>query len=181
MKATTTTSAPEVIVTSVTINNIPALRKDVAEAGVRQYGAERKYALALCEALPPEWYDVEHSDTSGTAKITHTEKKALYADLKTAKHTNPSTVWARVRKYARDFTEGEAAKSTAATGESIGEDASTTGNARHTRSLTLRMVEELTSLYKAAKREVGLSTTQQNALIGISGALGALGVELSTL
>ena len=180
MKATTTTIAPEVIVTSVTVDEVPALRKEVAEAGVRQYGAERKYALALCEALPAEWYAVEHSDTSDTAKITHTEKQALYAELKAAKHTNPSTVWARVRKYARDFIEGEAAKSTAAAGGAIGEDAST-GNARHTRSLTLRMVEELTSLYKAAKREVGLSTAQQGALVGISAALGALGVELSTL
>ena len=170
----------EVVVTSVTGDDVPALRKEVAEAGVRQYGAERKYSLALCEALPPEWYDVEHSDTSDSAKIVHTEKLALYGELKAAKHTNPSTVWARVRKYARDFMEGEAAKAAAASGESIGEDAST-GNARHTRSLTLRMVEELTSLYKAAKREMSLSTAQQGALVGISTALGALGVELSTL
>lgn len=168
------------IITTVTADDMLVLRKEVAEAGVRQYGAERKYALALCEVLPAEWYDVEHSDTTDEAKVTHAEKQALYAELKAAKHTNPSTVWARVRKYAREFIEGEIAKAKAANGESIGEDAST-GNARHTRSLTLRMVEELTALYKAAKREVSLSTAQQGALTGISSALVALGIELSTL
>jgi hypothetical protein len=41
----------------------------------------------------------EASDTSDDAKLVKVRKTALYAKLKAAEHTNPSTVWARIRKY----------------------------------------------------------------------------------
>jgi hypothetical protein len=156
--------------------SIEALRVNVAQAVESSYGAMRSYAQALCEVLPAEWYLVEHNDTSDQAKLVHAEKKALFALLKAAKHSNPSTIWARVRKYAQEYIVGE---TPATAGEAAGE--SEGGNTRETRSLARRYIEELTVLYKAGKRAEGLSDKESDALTKIGGALIALGVDLSML
>jgi hypothetical protein len=44
----------------------------------------------------------EASDTSDDAKTVKVRKTLLYAELKAAEHTNPSTVWARIRKYGAE-------------------------------------------------------------------------------
>jgi hypothetical protein len=157
------------------VSSIETLRSNVAEANVRAYGAEREYAVALCDGklLPAEWYLVEHKDTSETAKPVHAEKKALFEVLKKANHTNPSTVWARVRKYAQEHMEGP--KTAAAEGE--GES----GGAQPNRSLTLRFVEELTLLYKAGKRADSMSDKERAAHTYIASALGALGIDIGSL
>jgi hypothetical protein len=157
---------------------IESLRIQVGEALVRAYGAERAYAQALCSVLPAEWYLVEHNDSSDIAKPVHTEKKALFAVLKAAKHSNPSTVWARVRKYAQEYIEGTPTDT--ATGEA-GDGESESVGARETRSLTRRFVDELTLLYKAGKRAESLSDKESEALAKIGGALIVLGLDLSTL
>lgn len=152
--------------------HIVGLRRDVAEAVVRAYGAERAYGEALCGVLPAEWYLVEHNDKSEAAKPVHAEKAELFKVLKAAKHTNPSTVWARVRKYAQEYIEGVPE---AAEGEAEG------GDTKTARSLTLRLVEELTLLHKAGKKAESLSNKEQDALTYVASALGALGIDLSTL
>jgi hypothetical protein len=161
------------------VNTIEDLRKAVADAVVRAYGAEREYAQALCGTLPAEWYLVEHRDTSADAKLVHAEKKALFAVLNAAKHTNPSTVWARVRKYAQEYIEG-VPEATITEGAADGE-AESDGNARHTRSLNLRLIEELSTLWKATKRAESLSTKEAQAQTHIASALTALGVDLATI
>ena len=167
----------DINITSVSGASIESLRIQVGEALVRAYGAERTYAVALCSFLPTEWYLVEHNDTSDTAKPVHAEKKALFAVLKAAQHSNPSTIWARVRKYAQEYIEGVPEKSEAGAeaGDSEG------GNTRETRSMTRRFVDELTLLYKAGKRAESLSDKESDALTKIGGALIALGVDLSML
>jgi hypothetical protein len=156
-------------------NAIDVLRNAVAEATVRAYGAEREYATALCGALPSQWYSVEHSDKGEGAKPVHAEKRALFKVLSAAKHTNPSTVWARVRKYAQEHVEGkpESAEGESAEGESVG--------AKARRSLTLRFVEELTTLYKAGKNAESMSTKESEAHTYIASALKALGIDLTTI
>lgn len=166
----------DVIITTAPVS-IEALRVNVAQAVESSYGAMRSYAQALCEVLPAEWYLVEHNDTSDTAKPVHAEKKALFALLKAAKHSNPSTIWARVRKYAQEYIVGESAPATGEAGEAEGEG----GNTRETRSLARRYIEELTVLYKAGKRAESLSDKESDALTKIGGALIALGVDLSML
>ena len=166
-----------VTVTTVsTVSTIATLRQSVADAVVRAYGAEREYAIALCSNLPFAWYSVEHSDKSEGAKPTHAEKKALFKVLNAAKHTHPSTVWARVRNYAQEHIEGKP-EGEGATGEGEGESV----GAKARRSLTLRFVEELTTLYKAGKNAESMSTKEQDAHTYIASALKALGVELSTI
>ena len=152
---------------------IAELRTEVANAVVRAYGAERSYAHALCDFLPTEWYLTEHSDKGADAKLVHAEKKELFAVLKKAEHTNPSTVWARVRKYAQEYIEGTPEKTEGSTDTSVG--------ARQNRSLTLRLVEELTTLYKATKNADSLSDKERDCQTHIASALTAMGIDLATI
>jgi hypothetical protein len=167
----------DITVTQVSeVQSIDALRQDVADAVVRAYGAERTYAEALCKVLPAFWYKVEHNDKGETAKPVHAEKKALFKVLNGAKHSNPSTVWARVRKYAQEYIEpkvatpeGEVAPTEAPVG------------ARQNRSLTLRLVEELSTLYKATKNADSLSDKERDCQTHITSALIAMGVDPTTI
>jgi hypothetical protein len=162
---------------TVSVETLNAKRLAVGDALASSYGAMREYAQTLCAVLPAEWYLVEHNDTADTAKPVHAEKKALFAVLKAAQHSNPSTIWARVRKYAQEYIEGAPVKgeASAAEGESEG------GNTRETRSLGRRFIEELSTLYKAGKRAESLNDKESEALTKIGGALIALGVDLSML
>jgi hypothetical protein len=161
------------LVTTVTQSEVlVSLRGAVADAVVRAYGAERQYAQALCGILPNEWYLVEHNDTSEDAKKVHAEKKELFKVLKDAKHSNVSTVWARVRKYAQEYIEGEPVE---------GETDSDADNGKVVRSLKLRMIEENITLYKALKRETSLDAEMTQALANTSKTLMDLGVDLATI
>lgn len=161
--------------TTVTQNTVSleSLRQGVADAVKRAYGAERDYAQKLCEVLPVEWYLVEHNDKGEDAKQVHAEKKALFKALNEAEHTNPSTVWARVRKYAQEHIEGVPEKTEGSTDSSVG--------ARHNRSLNLRLIEELSTLFKACKNAESLSDREQDAQTYITSALIALGVDTGAI
>lgn len=163
-------------VTQNTVGHIDTLRQSVADAVIRAYGAEREYAEALCNVLPAEWYLVEHNDKGETAKPVHAEKKALFKVLNGAKHSNPSTVWARVRKYAQEYIEGVPEKTEGETA-----DAESKVGARQNRSLTLRLVEELSTLYKATKNADSLSDKERDCQTHIASALTAMGIDLATI
>lgn len=167
-----------VTVTSVVVapQLVESLRQGVADAVKRAYGAERAYAEVLCSVLPAEWYLVEHNDKGEMAKPVHAEKKALFKVLNEAEHTNPSTVWARVRKYAQEYIEGVPEKT-----EGEGETEGSKVGARHTRSLNLRLVEELSTLFKACKNADSLSDKERQAHTHITSALLALGVDVNTI
>ena len=164
------------IVINPATETIESLRSAVADAVVRQYGAERKYAQALCNSLPAEWYLVEHNDKGEDAKKVHAEKKALFDVLKKAGHTNPSTVWARVRKYGQEEIEGVPETSE---GESEGESDSV--GARHSRSPDLRLIEELSALWKFLGRQESLTDKQAQCKTHICSALLAMGVDPATI
>ena len=165
-----------ITVTQVSTLSLSDLRNNVAEAVVRAYGAERDYAIKVCEVLPFAWYLVEHNDKGEDAKLVHAEKKELFKVLNSAKHSNPSTVWARVRKYAQEYIEGVPEKTE---GESEAEGSKV--GARHTRSLNLRLIEELSTLYKACKNAESLSDKERQAHTHITSALSALGVDVGTI
>jgi hypothetical protein len=165
-----------ITVTQVSELSLSDLRNNVAEAVVRAYGAERDYAIKVCEVLPFAWYLVEHNDKGEDAKLVHAEKKELFKVLNSAKHSNPSTVWARVRKYAQEHMEP---KKPDADGVIAPTDAPV--GARQNRSLTLRLVEELTTLYKACKNADSLSDKERQAHTHITSALIAMGVDVATI
>ena len=164
-------------------------RELAAEAAGRSYGAEREYAKALNAAMPEGWYTVEHSDKGAEAELVHAEKKlyfkALHEKHPAGKYPNTSVPWARVRKYAQEEAEGviESAKGEGGgAGDGEGEEGDV--SARHTRSLTLRYVQELTLLFNAGRRtekEGLINTREAEALTHIGSALQAMGVDLSSL
>ena len=163
-------------VTQVTEATVEILRTEVAEATGRAYGAERAYGVKLCSVLPEFWYKVEHQDKGDDAKKVHAEKKALFIELKKVEHTNPSTVWARVRKYAQEHAEPKDPADVQAK-----DDADSKVGARQNRSLTLRLVQELVLLYKACKSADSLSDKERNAHTHVTSALIAMGVDVNTI
>jgi hypothetical protein len=166
-----------VIVNGNTVT-LETLRKGVAEAVKRAYGAERDYAIALNAMFAGfDWFDIEANDTAEIAKPVHNEKKALYVELKEAKHSNPSTVWARIRTYGREERHGKTEGAGAEGGAGEGEGEGGAGNAP--RDPVTRNVEELIALYKFNARQESLPAKITEAQKFIASALMSLGVDLS--
>lgn len=156
--------------------SIETLRKGVAEAVKRAYGAERAYAKALNAMFAFDWFTFEASDSSDDAKLVKAEKTLLYTELKAADHTNPSTVWARIRKYGQEERHG---KPEGASGEGEGGEGEGEGAGNKPRDVVTRNVEELISLYKFNARQDSLPSKVADAQKFIAQALMALGVDLS--
>jgi len=157
-------------------------RQAVGEAFERSYGAEREYALALNTQFGSfDWFEVEASDVSESAKPVHAEKGELFKVLKSAKrkHSNPSTVWARIRKYGREEKYPVAESAEGGAGEGAGEGGNS--QAGNTRSPMLRNVEELTALYKFNARQESLPDQVRNAQTFIVSALRELGIDVSLI
>jgi len=145
--------------------------------------------------LQPEvsgWFDVEHGTTGEAAKPILAEKDALYAVLKASKHSNPSKVWADVRAYGRAdalkqaegicLAEIKARQIVMPEGSTRPDPlAPDARGANNKKSLRLRMIDDLSVLFAAAKRDKGIGTAEAAALVHISSALVALGVDLATL
>jgi hypothetical protein len=149
-----------------------ALRQAVADAVVRAYGAERAYAVALNSQFGFDWFEIEANDTTESAKPVHAEKGELYKVLKAAKHSNPSTVWARIRKYGREEKYGKP-ETTEGEGEGSG--------ATHARDPITRNVEELVNLYKFNARQESLPEKVKKAQTFIISALRELGVDVGMI
>jgi hypothetical protein len=155
--------------------SLDVLRQNVGDALKRGYGAERAYAVQLNSVFEFDWFDVEANDVDDQAKTVHAEKGELYKVLKAIDHTNPSTVWARIRKYGREEIYPKAATG----GEGSGKGESGNSQAGNTRSPMLRNVEELTALYKFNARQESLPEAIKNAQTFIVSALRELGVDVS--
>jgi hypothetical protein len=110
-----------------------------------------------------------------TLKQLRLRKTLLYTALKAAEHTNPSTVWARIRKYGAEDrypadTEGEGAEGAEG---AEGDDGGTQ------RDVTTRNVEELIKLYKFNSKQDSLPAKVRQANDAIVMALKCLGVDVS--
>jgi hypothetical protein len=152
-----------------------ASRNDVAESVVRAYGAERAYAVTLNSYFGFNWYDVEATDKTEASKPVHAEKKELYKVLHSAKHSNPSTIWARIRKYGREEAEG-VPEVTEGLAEGEGEGA---GNRE--REVITRNIQELIKLYKFNHRQESPPQKLKSANLLIAQALETLGVNLNMI
>lgn len=155
-------------------------RTAVADTVKRQYGAVKEYAEALTQYFPSDWYMYDHDDKSEDAKGILAEADKFRKTLRDAGHKNPSVIWTRVRNEGRKLVEGEpeAASGDGESGEGDGDKAGT----KQIRSLSLRLVEDLSALFKACKREAdknNLDAKQSQAQTHIASALQALGVDLT--
>jgi hypothetical protein len=161
--------------------DVVVARNRVIEAETKSYGARIGYASALNGMANTAWY----RDGADKVISIEAEKANLYAGLKKVGHSNPSKVWGDIKKYALiDAQEKGLFGETKPVGEGEeGEGESTGGaNANAPRPLQLRLVEELTALYKVCDKEKAfLSAQQQAASLCITKALEALGVNLGMI
>ena len=150
---------------------IEAAREACATKNGETASSERNYALAMNENFIDDWFGFEATDISDEGKIVKAEKdkfyKALHAAHHNGKHPNPSTVWARVRKYGNEAHYGVAPE-----GE---------GGAKHGKSADVRIVDTLVPLYKFLKRQDGLTSKQDAVLTYVASALNAFGLDLALL
>ena len=158
------------IVSTASVSAIESARNSCAEKLGAGASAERNYALALNESFVFNWFSFEANDISDEGKLVKAEKelfyKALHAAHHNGKHPNPSTVWARVRKYGSEALYG------------VDESES---NAKHGKSVDLRITDSLVPLYKFLTRQEGLNDKQSQVLTHVSSALTAFGMDLAMI
>ena len=154
-------------------------RIGAAEAQRSAYGANVRYAGVLNQVFAFDWFDLSGTDTSDQGKQVRAEKTMFFEALKAInpEHTNPSTIWARIRAVAKlqrypkpEPVVGEDGVQQAEAGES---------GASHNRSPMLRNVEELTALYKFNARQESLDSKVHKAQLKIGEALQCLGIDLA--
>jgi hypothetical protein len=178
MENKVTTPAPAAV--SLPLSVIEA-RNNVVSNLRGVYGAKQKYGVELNNMMTYAWYakDAEKSP------LIEAERQNLMAALKSIEHSNPHKIWADVKGYAlADAQErglfGEVkpvAEATPAEGESTGN-----ANINAPRPLQLRLVEELTALYKVCEKEKAFLTDKQRAAsLHITKALESLGVNLGMI
>ena len=136
-----------VVITTASLSDIAALRIRAVESESTVYGARREYAKGINGLSDIAWYR-DGVELPATIKA---EKAEYYKALKFIGYSNPSNAWKMVKQYAFEaakteglFGEVEAGEGEAGEGEA--------GEVREARSITLRMIEELTKLHKAAMK-----------------------------
>ena len=160
--------------------SVIAARNAVIAAETKSYGARVEYARELNNMAGCAWY------RDGAEKVIsiETEKANLYAGLKAANHTNPSKVFGDIKKYALQdaqdrglFGEVKPVETKPAEGESTGN-----ANINAPRPTQLRLVEELTALYKLCEKEKAFLTgDQKSCALFITKALEALKVNVGMI
>lgn len=130
---------------------------NVAEGNARAYGAEKAHGELLNAALNFDWFTMTKGNKSEQGQLVEAQRLHLTEALKAKGHSNPATVWNRVKKYAEQakyperFLKGEVdadGVEQVSQGEKGAEGAE--------RSPAVRYVEELTRLWKFGSRQENL-------------------------
>ena len=161
--------------------NLVELRGDVAKAQKVIGSAVRKYAQGLNEVFGFSWYNIEAQDQSEHGKMVKAEKSEFYKPMKEAGHSNPSTVWARVRAEGKADAIARGLFGEVAEVKAEGEGEGEGSGASHARSPMLRNIEELTALWKFNSKQSSLEPKLAKAQQKISEALIELGVNLNMI
>ena len=114
------------------------------------YGARIQYAQCLVDNSGGIlWF----TDGVKMPELIEAEKTEYYKGLKAIGYSNASNAWRMVKKYALEYATqiGLVEKPEAEGGEGGGE-AESSGDARHTRSFSLRVIEDVGGIFKAGRR-----------------------------
>ena len=136
------------VITTPTLSAIAVLRARAVESESTVYGARREYAKGINGLSDIAWY----RDGVQLPKAIVEEKAEYYKALKAIGYSNPSNAWKMVKQYAFEAAKAEGLFGEVAETEGEGEGEGKASETRETRSLTLRMVEELSTLHKAAMK-----------------------------
>lgn len=166
------------VTTPTTFSNIAALRVKAIEAETSNYGARKAYAAGLNTIADCAWYDIEANGGKLPEAIAG-EKKAYYEGLKAIGYSNPSNAWKMVKAYAR----GDAIANLlfGETAAIDGEETEAEGAGSKARPLDVRLIEELTKLFKACHKADALSNKQADAFGHVKAALKAMGVDVTLI
>lgn len=134
------------VITTPALSAIAVLRARAVESESTVYGARREYAKGISGLSDIAWY----RDGVTLPKAIAEEKAEYYKALKAIGYSNPSNAWKMVKQYAFEAAKAEGLFGEIADVEGEGEGKAS--ETRETRSLTLRMVEELSTLHKAAMK-----------------------------
>jgi len=160
---------------------IVAARQAELKAVESGYGARIEYAQALVNASDGVlWY----TDGVKMPELIELEKKAYYDGLKAIKYSNPSNAWKMVKKYCVEYATQIGLIVVEKKPEAEADKTESSGDARHTRSFSLRVLEDVGGIFKAGRRlekEGALTAKEQQCLAHLGSALAALGIDLSTL
>ena len=163
------------ITTPTQFSAIAQLRLKAIEAETSNYGARRNYAAGINDIASVAWYEIE-ANGGKLPDAIEGEKKAYYAGLKGIGYSNPSNAWKMVKQYAKADAIARAMFGEVAPIQAEAET-ETEGAGSKARPLDLRLIEELTALYKACTKVDSLSNKQSGALDGIKAALKSMGVD----
>ena len=164
------------ITTPTTFSNIAALRVKAIEADASSYGARRDYACGINDISSVAWYDIE-ANGGKLPEAIEGEKKAYYAGLKGIGYSNPSNAWKMVKQYAK----ADAVKRGLFGEVAPIDEAEAEKGANAKKALDLRLVEDLSALYKTCAKRDSLSAKQSGAFEGIKAALKSMGVDYNLL
>jgi hypothetical protein len=187
MTKSTVTTTPATVDTVVITpvfeikTNIVSLRTAAVESESTVYGARRAYANGinmLSEGVA--WY----RDGVALPKAVELEKKEYYKALKAIGYSNPSNAWKMVKMYAFEnaVAEGLFGEVAPEVGEGEGEGGGG-GETRETRSMTLRIIQELTVIHNAATKKRAENSEEYTDKVSkahhhIIEALKAMGVSI---
>jgi len=163
------------VTTPTTFSAIATLRVAAIDADRGAYGARLNYAVGLNDIADCAWYDIE-GNGGKLPEAIQGEKDAYYKGLKEIGYSNPSNAWKMIKQYAK----ADAVKR-GLFGEVAEVEATSEGAGSKARPLDLRLVEELTALYKACTKPESLSAKQQGAFDGIKAALKSMGVDVALI
>jgi len=185
MSKSTITTAPAVDtivitpVVQIANPNIVILRQKAVESESTVYGARREYAKGINSLSDIAWY----KDGVALPKAVADEKAEYYKALKAIGYSNPSNAWKMVKQYAFEAARdeglfGEVAKTEGGEGE-----VEANGETRETRSISLRLIEELTKLHKACTKLKDANSEEYLPKVGsahhhVIEALKAMGVDI---
>ena len=162
-------------------HELAAARLGAAEAQRTAYGANVRYAKVLNVVFAGfDWFDLSGTDTSDQGKTVRKERTMFFEALKAInpEHSNPSTIWARIRAVAKGERYPKPVVSESAEGEVVEAEMGESG-AKHNRAPLTRNIDEISALYKFNARQEALDPKVQKAQIKLGEALQALGVDLN--
>lgn len=168
-----------VVTIAAAIPNIVSLRQRAVESESTVYGARREYAKGINGLSDIAWY----RDGVELPASIKAEKAEYYKALKAIGYSNPSNAWKMVKAYAFEAAKAEGLFGEVTETEGEGEGEGDEGETREARSLTLRMVEELSKLHKAAMKTRDAKPEEYSPKVALAHhhvieALKAMGVDI---
>jgi hypothetical protein len=161
---------------------LSTLYKEMIDASNNVYGSHIKIAAKYNNLMQFAWFDLAPTEKSENAKVLKAHKTELYAAFKSAGHSNPSVPFKRICDYGRNLANGLAPSGkTTIDGVPVEQSDESDGAGNAPRSIMLRYVEELTTLWKAADKLDTLPAKVAAAQKDVEAALKKLGLDVATI